>query len=309
MTATARTLIAALLAGLALLALPAAGASAKPDVRFGAWTPGSPFGGDLSATDALEQRIQRRVEIVHWFQDWGVDAQHFRWNVKKAVRSIRRSGRTPMLTWEPYKPGPWEAYRNRVIASGAYDRYIRFWARGLKRLKRPVYIRFAHEFNGDWYPWGGPVNDNSVSSFKRMWRHVVTVMRQAGARNVRWVWSPLVEGPKGKPNFSRYYPGHRYVDVLGLSGFNWGASTPEYGGWRSFREIFSKAYRRIRTLGPQPVWITEIGSASDGGDKHQWVRNMFKTSRRWDRLTTIVWYDQDKERDWSTASAASAFRD
>jgi hypothetical protein len=36
---------------------------------------------------------------------------------------------------------------------------------------------------------------------------------------------------------------------------------------------------------------------------------MFQTARKWDRLQAIVWYDQDKEKDWSTANAAGAFKD
>ena len=308
MTAFLRILLISVLAIGGSFAVPA-GASAGRDVTFGAWSPGSPFGGKVRTINALERRIQRRVKIVNWFQDWGVDANHFRWNVKKAVRGIRRSGRVPMLTWEPYKPGPWEAYSNSAIANGAYDNYLRFWARGLKRLNRPVYIRFAHEFNGNWYPWGGPVNGNSVASFKRMWRHVVDVMRGAGARNVRWVWSPIDQDPQGAPRFERYYPGRGYVDVLGVSGFNWGASTPEFGGWESFKQIFKKPYKRLRRLGPQPIWVTEVGSSTDGGNKRKWVRRMFKTARRWDRMKAIVWYDQDKERDWSAANAASGFKD
>ncbi len=307
MTASLRPLIALLLA-LAAIAAAAPGDAAA--LKFGAWTPGSPFGGNVKTVNQLEKRIQRRVKIVNWFQDWAVDAHHFKYNVTRAVRGIRRSGRIPMLTWEPYVPGPWERYSNTVIANGTYDDYIRFWARGMKRLKRPVFVRFAHEFNGNWYPWGGPVNNNSFASFKRMWRHVVKVSRGVGARNIRWVWSPLTEDVPntGGNRFERYWPGKRYVDVMGLSGFNWGAGVPQYGGWRTFKEIFKKPFKRMSRLSKKPIWITEIGSASDGGSKYKWVRKMFKTVRGWKRLKSIVWYDQDKERDWSTASASAAFK-
>lgn len=305
-----RTPFILLVAVAALVATAPAPASAARKVRFGAWTPGSPFGGQISTVKALQRRIQRRVQIVSWFQDWDVDERHFQYNVTRAVRAIRRSRRVPMLTWEPYRPGPWETYSNQAIANGAHDAYIRAWARGVARLKGKVYVRFAHEFNGNWYPWGGPVNGNSPSQFAAMWRHVVDVARSEGARNIRWVWSALNEDVpnEGANHFENYYPGRDYVDVMGLSGFNWGAGTPQFGGWRSFRKIFRRPYRRLARLGPQPIWITEVGSASDGGSKYRWVRDMFRSARRWKRLKAIVWYDQDKERDWSTASAATAFR-
>lgn len=306
MSRSLRPVLALVLAFAALVAVAPAPAEA---VKFGAWTPGSPFGGKVDTVNQLEQRIQRRVKIVNWFQDWSVDSHHFKYNVARAIRGIRRSGRIPMLTWEPYAPGPWEAYSNDAIANGTYDDYLRFWARGMKKLRSKVYIRFAHEFNGNWYNWGGPVNNNSPAKFKRMWRHVVDVFRSEGARNVKWVWSPLVEDPQYAPRFERYWPGSRYVDVMGLSGFNWGSTVPEWGGWRSFKEIFKKPVKRIKRLSKKPLWITEIGSASQGGSKHRWVRSMFRTARKWKRLKAIVWYDQDKEKDWSTASASSAFRD
>ncbi len=290
-------------------------ASAKaPRVKFGAWTPGSPFGGKLGAVNRLQRTIGRRVKIVNWYQDWGnQDAEHFSYNVTKAVRGVLRSKRTPMLTWEPYplaNGSPWEDYSNDAVANGRYDNLIRTWASGVGRLHKKVYVRLAHEFNGTWYPWGGPVNDNTPESFKRMWTHVVDVARGAGGTNIKWVWSPLAEDVpnEGSNHFENYYPGPGYADVLALDGYNWGSGTPQFGGWRSFRGIFRKAMRRISKLGPQPVWIAEVGSASDGGNKSRWVRQMFRTARHWKRLKAIVWYDQDKERDWSTASAASAFR-
>jgi hypothetical protein len=298
-----------ILASLALFASPLGEAPARAGVTFGAWTPGSPFGGHMGSVNRLQRSLKRRVKIVNWYQDWGVDESHFRWNVTKAIRGIRGSRRVPMLTWEPYKPGPWEAYSYDAINSGSYDGYIRWWAHKVANLRRPLYVRLAHEMNGNWYSWGGSVNSNSAAKFRAMWRHVVDVARGAGANNIRWVWCPLTEDvPDVKGNrFERFYPGQRYVDVLSLDGYNWGAGTPQFGGWRTFRKIFAKPYKRLKRLGPQPIWIAEVGSASDGGNKKKWVRNMFRTARKMDRLRAIVWFDENKARDWSTASAASAF--
>ena len=63
----------------------------------------------------------------------------------------------------------------------------------------------------------------------------------------------------------RYYPGADYVDVLALDGYNWGASHP---GVRRLAvassEVFGAGYDRLRALGPQPIWIAEVGSAPRG---------------------------------------------
>ena len=37
---------------------------------------------------------------------------------------------------------------------GDFDEHVRAWARGLARLGRLVLLRWAHEMNGTWCPWG-----------------------------------------------------------------------------------------------------------------------------------------------------------
>jgi len=112
--------------------------------------------------------------------------------------------------------------------------------------------------------------------------------------------------------FERYYPGRRYVDVLALDGYNWGVTKPQFGGWRSFGKTFRKPYRRLSRLGPQPIWIAEVGSGTEGGDKAAWLRDMFRTAQTMRRLRALVWMDaiDPQEGDWrirSPANVAAAF--
>jgi hypothetical protein len=99
----------------------------------------------------------------------------------------------------------------------------------------------------------------------------------------------------------RYYPGDAYVDVLAVDGYNWGAGTPQFGGWQTFSQVFMPAYHRLRALGPQPIWLAEVGTTADGGDKAAWIRDMFAHARTMDRLAAIVWFNENKERDWRAA--------
>jgi len=112
-----------------------------------------------------------------------------------------------------------------------------------------------HEFNGDWYPWGGTVNGNSPALFVEAWRRMVDIFHRHGADNVRFVWSPNNIDVPASNRLESYYPGEAYVDVLAVDGYNWGAGTPAYGGWKSFSEVFMPAYDRLRALGPQPIWL------------------------------------------------------
>ena len=287
---------------LALLALLPSIASAQT-VQFGAWTPGDPYYGSVNATNALESEIGRHVDIVHWYQNWGggswISAVQ-----PHLLGAVTGSGRTAMLTWEPWAPGAGTdqpAYRLARIAGGDFDAYISTWAVALKAGGSPVYLRPMHEMNADWYPWGGTVNGNSPALYVQAWRRVVDIFRRVGADNVRFVWSPNNVDVPSSNALEGYYPGTSYVDVLAVDGYNWGAGTPAFGGWQSFLQVFGRAYDRLRALGPQPIWIAEVATSADGGDKAAWIRDMFAQARTMDRLQAIVWFNEDKERDWRAA--------
>jgi beta-mannanase len=167
-------------------------------LRFGAYAPPSPESG-IEPTDELQRRLGRPISIVNWYQDWGGADTAFNpvW-----VERVVASGRTPLLTWEPWKPGPaarQPAYTLARIAGGAYDDYIRGWARAIRSYGKTIYLRPMHEMNGYWYPWGGRVNGNSPARYVAAWRHIWEIFEQERAANVRWVWSPYVEDVPEKP--------------------------------------------------------------------------------------------------------------
>lgn len=103
-----------------------------------------------------------------------------------------------------------------------------------------------------------------------------------------------------------YYPGSDYVDVLGLSVYNWGTSRP-WSNWRSFSDIIRPYYDRIAKLGNQPIWIAEMGCTPSGGDKAAWVHDMWKYMPSLERLDTVLWFNMKKEADWRATEIAEAF--
>jgi hypothetical protein len=115
---------------------------------------------------------------------------------------------------------------------------------------------------------------------------------RAGARNVIWVWNP---NGKSFPDFTwndalMYYPGDDYVDVVGLTAYNTGNF---YSGetWKSFAELYDNIYYSYLEKYDKPFMITEFASAVLGGDKNQWVSDMFTHIRYYDRIKVAVWWD------------------
>src|SRR5207244_3541583 len=131
----------------------------------------------------------------------------------------------------------------RLILAGQYDDYIHSWARAAKAFQKPLFLRFAHEANGNWYPWG-----QSSEDYKKMWIHVHDIFAQEGADNVLWVWSPNNTDPNGElGDVLQYYPGNNYVDWLGFSAFNWGNSS-EKSRWLTFKQISYPIYAQLSLL-------------------------------------------------------------
>ncbi len=234
-----------------------------------------------------------RVGVVSWYQAWGAGdwaAPHTEW-----IDAVRRSGRLPLITWEPWAyANPDPAWGPDAIAAGAHDTYLATWARAIAAQTAPVYLRPMHEMNGTWYPWAG----GDPATYQAAWRHIVDLFDRAGARAARWVWCPLVDDVGPHP-MEAYWPGGRYVDVLALDGYNWGPSQPGFGGWRTPATVFTDAYRRITALDPDhPVWLAEVGCATDG-DKPGWITDLYHlvaTDMR--RTEAVVWFSLDKERNW-----------
>jgi hypothetical protein len=88
--------------------------------------------------------------------------------------------------------------------------YVRNFARQLKELNRPVFLRYASEMNGRWSAWYG-----DPALYKEKWRLVTRIMREE-APNVAMVWSPSYVGdaPVGD-----YYPGDEWVDWVGINAY------------------------------------------------------------------------------------------
>ena len=266
----------------------------EPDAgirRVGVYVPSGVWNG-LAGLEELEAMVGRPFDLAHWFASFDVAFDPV------PVHDVLRSGRVPLITWQPMREDL------RDIAAGVHDDYLRSWADGVRAAPGIVYLRPFPEMNGDWVPWNG-----DPDAFRAAWAHVTALFRDAGAVNVRWVWSPnLTDEPRTDANrMERYYPGHDQVDVLALSGYNWGETRP-YIGWRTFGEMLAVPYRRLTDLGDQPVWMAETASTEVGGDKAAWIRDMFASAAAFPRLEAVVWFNENKETDWRLESSAAALR-
>ena len=91
----------------------------------------------------------------------------------------------------------------------------------------PIFLRFGHEANGDWYPWHpeystryGIPDTISNETYIAAWRNFADLIH-THATNVAMVWAPNQgNGPWPLPFYGDVYPGDDYVDWVGLSVYN-----------------------------------------------------------------------------------------
>ena len=268
------------------------GARAGHRIAFGVFTPGAPE--TASVVSSFADKVGRRPVIFHTYRNWSQDPFP-----RDLMQNPADAGAVPMITWEPTDVSL------RDIAGGRYDSYIRDSADQAAAWGRPILLRFAHEMNGDWYSWGLGVNGNTASDYKAAWRHAVKIFRSRHAGNVRWVWAPNT----GK--FGSLFPGEKWIDFIGLDGYNWGA---KYDNWETFEQVFDSSYRAITHLSRKKLLITEFGANARGGDKAAWIKHAFSKSvaDRYPRIRAMIWFDKDQDgADWrvdSSSAALHAFR-
>lgn len=118
-------------------------------------------------------------------------------------------------------------------------------AGGLLELKTNgvvVLWRPFHEMNGNWFWWDG----KDPETFKKLWRQEFDYFtRIKGLDNLLWVYAP-----NHGTNTAVYYPGDRYVDLVGLDAYTDFADTNHILG-----------YAEVARL-PKPFGFTEFGPHS-----------------------------------------------
>ena len=213
----------------------------------------------------------------------------------------------PFLTWTlPSEENATSApATTKDVASGAYDGYIRQYARDVKRYGQPLLITpVCFEMNGNWWPSCSPKAnpDLTPADLVNAWRRVVDIFRQQGVTNVAWVWAPATPLPDGvdwgwDSDWQAYYPGDAYVDWIGSSLFEWGEPSwidPLYAFGVAHHKPYILAQFGVR--GPYTDWPHAQHVA--------WLTTMLDYIESHPEIKAIIYWNYRgyEDPDWADAS-------
>jgi beta-mannanase len=233
------------------------------------------FGGFIGTgtIEAAEALIGRKYAFSSQYFDWSLDYISF-------ARNNITAGRIPYVTVEP-----WNVTLD-AIASGSQDATIQTRAAAVKGLNGKMFLRFAHEMNGNWYPWDGYHNGASASAppkYIAAYRHIKDVFVAAGVTNVLWVFCPNMNSVPGEAwnQWANYYPGDDYVDWMCYDGYDWGNT--------SFASITSGIYSQFVARNGKPIMLGETSTVAV--EKATWINAILPAMKsQFPMLKAFVWF-------------------
>lgn len=256
------------------------------DINWGIFQP------DYLSTENLktfEKEINHNFKFILWYTAFYKEYNPEQ--VKGFLEKAYADGKIVELTLQPslaHDPGN-DLFR---VLNGEYDEFLDAYAKDVADFDHPVLFRFANEMNGDWCEYSGYRMSLDTELYREMYKYVYSFFEKHNADNVIWVWNPNGKSfPNYKWNYEDlYYPGDKYVDILGLTFYNTG-NFYEGENWTEFTDLYNNLYNQSLKKYNMPFMITEFACARAGGNKEQWTKTMLSEINKYKNIKVAVWWN------------------
>ncbi len=271
--------------------------------QVGAWVggPGQYPQPTQENVQAFQDLQGTHIDLISYFALFDVND----WNATEEFANVAKdNGSTLVVTWMA------NGYNAQDLVNGKADEYIREYAKGVKGYGEEIWLRPLHEANGDWYDWGvGKAGaGNTDANVAEAFRHIVKIFKEEGVTNVKWVWTTNASNAGKGSTLTGNYPGDEYVDYISIDGYNWG-KCQSWSSWQTFSQVFKKSYDALAKIN-KPLFIAEISSSEHGGNKAEWITDMFEHfATDFSRVFAVMWFSQskeDNEGDWALNTSQAA---
>lgn len=253
--------------------LPASGVDpATPTIAWGAYAAVRTGQTQQSAVTSLQGNVGRELAVSREFLLWdqAFPSAYHTW--------LRDTGHSLVVSVKAKRANgtriPWASIATAAPGSALYSDMVR-WADRMRDFGAPIYFAFNHEPEEASNQANGTDGD-----FIAAWRKFVTIFRQEGAANVKFVWImtdfSFSVAASDRRAAARWYPGDDYVDALGADAYNWYTCRPGIKtAWHSLATII-EGFRQFGRAHPsKELWLTEWASTEDPaqpGRKAAWLQ-------------------------------------
>ncbi|WP_396632342.1 glycosyltransferase [Maribacter sp. R86514] len=227
---------------------------------------------NLNLIDSVESKNNVNFDMVSFYIPWGDTLNSTLDNYYLEKILLKKA--TPLITWEPWLSNfsfsdsiinaKDRGQQLKLIREGHFDQYIKQFAISLRKMKHPVFLRFAHEFDNPSYPWYNE-NKTAASEFVKTWHYIHDIFSKEHIDNVKWVWNPWKSS-----EIEEFYPGDAYVDWLGVDILNYGSLNDD-GKSYGFDDLYIPYREAFKSISDKPVLISEFGSLDLAVDQKKWI--------------------------------------
>ncbi|WP_158409033.1 glycosyltransferase family 2 protein [Formosa agariphila] len=243
---------------------------------------------NVKQVSEFEYTINESIDIVSFYYPWHKEIDK-NFSIS-SLDSVYNRHSVPMITWEPWlNTFTADSIQGEhvfdLINDGYFDDYLSEVSLKFKSINKPVFLRFAHEFDNPFYPWFDNQEDADIR-FKKAWIHVHDIFIKNQATNVIWVWNPWKA-----EHVIDYFPGEAYVDWVSANILNYAKSSqPELDF--SFKVLYDSFHNEFKKLPKKPVMISEFGALRNGVNQNLWISNAFNIlHNEFEEIQAIVFFN------------------
>lgn len=243
---------------------------------------------DINYINNLEKNVNEKVDIVSLYLAWN-DKETLPYKLLDSIYS-RKS--IPMITWEPWLnkielKEKSELHLYDLINNGELDDFIKNSALKFKKVNRPFFLRFAHEFDNPFYPWFIE-GDEGFTKFRLAWIHVFNIFKDQGAENVIWVWNPW-----HSENMLKYYPGEAYVDWVGIDILNYNQLNQDKKSY-SFDQLYKPFNTELKKISKIPIIISEYGALLNDSLQKSWINeSLLSIKTDYPEIKSLIFFNSN----------------
>jgi hypothetical protein len=175
------------------------------------------------------------------------------------------------------------------VTAGTYDSILQAWA---VNMGGTSIIRFAHEQNGNFSPWGIANGTGfTAAQYIAMWDHVWSVVQAAETAaslgHSAWLWCPNITDGGTWP-FNSTFPGDSKCDAVGMDGYSTSAA-----GFPNYTSIFGADTATMEALTSKPIVIGETAVDNGTYNRATLTTSLFTYLEANPTVKGFTWFDHN----------------